>query len=237
MTLRGLESPGVKQNKGQFGLQLITRTSPSCSPVYKPPSPGHHSGYMTASHNPFCSPEKPSVLTTPRYSHPHPWPGQNRFRFFPRILPVSQLHEHLRDSFRKGLLTVTLCPMGPLFSTKEWGHPLQEVISLNPASLPPQMRAVILWSLGGMYLEFLQHSRLPGFLNLMRSETLSFDLCPKPWKIKILWICIYVGSSIFRQNCTEGLNQRWHLTGQQPSTAHTQPCMSVLRLICPKAGH
>ena len=42
-------------------LQLIkingkkkTRTSPFCSPVYKPPFPGRHSGYMTASHNPFC---------------------------------------------------------------------------------------------------------------------------------------------------------------------------------------
>ena len=55
-----------------------------------------------------------------------------------------------------------------------------------------------------------------GFLNLMRSEMLCFDLCPKPWKIKILWTCIYVGSSILRQNCTEQLDQCWHLPGVVP---------------------
>lgn len=124
MTVWELESPGAKQNKGQLGLQLITRTSPFCSPVYKPLSPGHRSGYMTASHNPFCSPEKPSVLTTSRYSHPHPWPGQNRSGFFPRMLPVSQLQEHLRDSLRKDRSTMTLCPVGPLFSTEERGDQL-----------------------------------------------------------------------------------------------------------------
>lgn len=63
MAIWGLESPGAKQKGGPFGLQIITRTNPLCSPVHKPPFRGPHSGYMTASHNPFCSPE---VITSVR---------------------------------------------------------------------------------------------------------------------------------------------------------------------------
>lgn len=128
--------------------------------------------------------EKPSVLTAPRHSASTPLTQQTPLWVLPKnsaslpaawtsVGPFQKRCPQISWSWH----CVQLAHSSP--QSREEAS-LQEVVSLSLASLPPKMWAVILWSLGRMYLDFLEHSRLPGFLNFMRSETLCFDLCPKP---------------------------------------------------------
>lgn len=157
----GTGEPRCKATKYQLGLQLITRTSPFCSPVYKP-SPGHrewaiwrlpiiHFAHLRA----FC-PNHFKILTSTPLTRPEPplVSSQECCQFLSckniwgTLLERSIDHDTM--SRRSPLLY-----RGARRPTSAGGDFTNS--SLSPNSL---MRAVILWSLGGMYLEFLQNSRL-----------------------------------------------------------------------------
>lgn len=53
---------------------------------------------------------------------------------------------------------------------------------------PPKMFASIPSSQDRVYLNFLEHARLWGFLLVMVIEFPRFDFCTKPWVTEILFI-------------------------------------------------
>lgn len=79
----------------------------------------------------------------------------------------------------------------------------------------------------------MEHSR-PRLLGLNEERALCFDLCPKPWTIKLLRIGIYIGGSAFRQNCTERGHRGWRLPVRPPSAAQARPRRSEPWRIPPK---